>query len=38
MLPRNKRGKRQSGGMIGVEDDRNLPVLTGQLGKSSDDG
>jgi len=27
MLPRNKRGKRQSEGKIEVEDDRNLPVL-----------
>jgi hypothetical protein len=29
MLPRNKRGKRQSGGMIEVGDDRNPPVLMG---------
>jgi len=31
MLPRNKRGKHQSGGRIEVGDDRNLPVLLGQL-------
>jgi hypothetical protein len=27
MLPRNKRGKRQSGGKIAVEDDHSPPVL-----------
>jgi hypothetical protein len=31
MSPRNRRGKRQSGGMTEVGDDRNLPVLRGQL-------
>jgi hypothetical protein len=29
MLPRSKRGRRQSGGRIEVGDDRNLPVLIG---------
>lgn len=34
MLPRNKRERRQSGGKIVVGDDRNLPVLSGQSGRS----
>jgi len=35
MLPRNKRERRQSGGKIVVGDGRNLPVLSGQSGRST---